>query len=86
MPDDSNGEVRFVIRGLEKFQILTEITILPFFRKLEFSRVLLMVSKDVEGYGRVCKGVKDVEAYGMWKSDQESSIVVLYILVHTRMS
>ena len=38
--DDSNGEVRFVIRDLEKFQILIEITILPFFRKLEFSRVL----------------------------------------------
>ena len=45
-----------------------------------------MVSKDVEGYGRVCKGVKDVEDYGMWMSDQESSLVVLYILVHTRMS
>ena len=36
--DDSNGEVRFVIRDLEKFQILTEITILPFFRKLGFSQ------------------------------------------------
>ena len=40
----------------------------------------------MEGYGRVCKGVKDVKDYGMWMSDQESSIVVLYILVHTRMS
>ena len=40
----------------------------------------------MEGYGRVCKGVKDVEDYGMSKSDLESSIVVLYILVHTRMS
>ena len=40
----------------------------------------------MEGYGRVCKGVKGVEDYGMWMSDQESSIVVLYILVHTRMS
>ena len=38
--DDSNGEIRFVIQDLEKFLILTEITILPFFRKLEFSRVL----------------------------------------------
>ena len=45
-----------------------------------------MMSKDVEGYGRVCKGVKDVEDYGMWMSDQESSIVVLHILVHTWMS
>ena len=42
--------------------------------------------KGMKGYGRVCKGVKDVEDYGMWKSDLESSIVVLYILVHTRMS
>ena len=33
---DSNGEVRFVIRDLEKFWIFTEITILPFFRKLDF--------------------------------------------------
>ena len=38
--DDFNGEVRFVIRDLEKFWIFTEITILPFLRKLEFSRVL----------------------------------------------
>ena len=38
--DDSNGEVHFVIRDLEKFRILTEITILPFFRKSKFSRVL----------------------------------------------
>ena len=38
--DDSNGEVRLVIQDLENFWILTEITILPFFRKLEFSRVL----------------------------------------------
>ena len=40
----------------------------------------------MEGYGRVYKGVKDVEDYGIWMSDQESSIVVLYILIHTRMS
>ena len=39
MRDDSNGEVRFVIRDLEKFQIFIEITILPFLRKLEFSGV-----------------------------------------------
>ena len=32
--------VRFVIQDLEKFQIFTKITILPLFRKLEFSRVL----------------------------------------------
>ena len=38
--DDSNIKVRFVIRDLEKFWILTEITVLPFFRKLEFSQVL----------------------------------------------
>ena len=29
--DDSNGEIRFVIRDLEEFWIFTEITILPFF-------------------------------------------------------
>ena len=40
LQDDSNSEVRFVIQDLEKFRILTEITILPFFRKLEFCRVL----------------------------------------------
>ena len=42
--DDSNGEIRFIIRDLEnKFRIfnlnynfLTKITILPFFQKLEF--------------------------------------------------
>ena len=42
--DDSNGAIRFVIRDLEnKFRIfnrnynfVTEITILPFFQKLEF--------------------------------------------------
>ena len=38
--DDPNGEIRFVIRDLEKFRVLTEITILPFFRNFEFSRVL----------------------------------------------
>ena len=42
--DDSNGEVRFIIRDLEKFRILTEITILPFFRKLDFSQVLQITS------------------------------------------
>ena len=38
MRDDSNGEVRFLIQDLEKFRILTEITLLPFFRKVEFSQ------------------------------------------------
>ena len=38
--DNFNGEVRFIIRDLEKFRIFTKITILPFLRKLEFSRVL----------------------------------------------
>ena len=38
--DNLNGEVRFVIRDLEKFRILIEITVLPVFRKLEFSQVL----------------------------------------------
>ena len=46
MRDDSNGEILFVIRDLEnKFHIfnrnnnfVTEITILPFFQKLEFLR------------------------------------------------
>ena len=46
--DDSNGEVSFVIRDLEKFRILTEITILPFFRKLDFFRVSQIVSKNVK--------------------------------------
>ena len=32
--DDSNGEVRFVIRDLEKIRILTEITILSFLREI----------------------------------------------------
>ena len=34
MRDDSNGEIHFVIRDLEKFWVLTKITILPFFRKI----------------------------------------------------
>ena len=38
--DDSNGEVHFVIQDLENFWILTEITVLLFFGKFEFSRVL----------------------------------------------
>ena len=38
--DDSNGEVHFLIRDLEKFRVLTKIIVLPFFRKLKFSRVL----------------------------------------------
>ena len=36
--DDSNGEVHFFIRDLEKVWIFTEITILPFLRKIGFSR------------------------------------------------
>ena len=36
MRDDSNGEIRFVIRYLEKIWIFTEITIFPFFIKLGF--------------------------------------------------
>ena len=39
--DNFNDEVRFVIRDLENFRFSTEITVLPFFRKIEFfSRVL----------------------------------------------
>ena len=42
--DDSNGEIRFVIRDLENklrifnqnYNFVIEITILPFFQKLEF--------------------------------------------------
>ena len=34
--DDSNGEVLFIIRDLEKFWILTKITILPFSENLNF--------------------------------------------------
>ena len=37
--DDSNGEICFVIRDLQKFWIFTEITILPFLRKLDFLEV-----------------------------------------------
>ena len=36
--DDFNGEVRFVIRDLEKFWIFTEMRILPLFEKIGFSR------------------------------------------------
>ena len=46
MRDDSNGEVRFVIRDLENFWVLTEITILPFFRKFEFSWVLQLAKRN----------------------------------------
>ena len=38
--------------------------------------------KDGEGYERMWKNVED---YGIWGSDLESSIVVLYILVYSRM-
>ena len=38
--------------------------------------------KNVEGYERMWK---NVEGYGIWGSDLESSIVVLYILVYSRM-
>ena len=38
--DDSNGEIHFVIQDLENFRVFTKMTILPFFRKLEFSWVL----------------------------------------------
>ena len=27
---------------------------------------------------------KDMEDYGMWESDLESSILILYVLVHSR--
>ena len=37
------GVIRFIIRDLEKIHIFTKMTILPFFQKLEFSRVLHMV-------------------------------------------
>ena len=37
--DDSNGEVRFIIRDLEKFRIFIEIAILSFLRKSGFSGV-----------------------------------------------
>ena len=36
--DDFNGEVHFIIRDLEYFRIFTEITILPIFEKIGFSR------------------------------------------------
>ena len=31
-----NGAIRFIIRDLENFRFSTEITVLPFFRKIEF--------------------------------------------------
>ena len=34
--DEFNGAIRFVIRDLENFRFSTEITVLPFFRKIEF--------------------------------------------------
>ena len=34
--DEFNGEVRFVIRDLENFLFSIKITVLPFFRKIEF--------------------------------------------------
>ena len=37
--------------------------------------------KDVKESERMWK---DVEDYGMWESDLESSIVILYIFVHSR--
>ena len=47
--DDSNGEVRLVIRDLEKFRIFTEITILPFLRKSEFFGVSHYVDNIIFG-------------------------------------
>ena len=45
--------VKSVIRDLKnKFQFFTEITILPFFQKLEFSRVLHGLSTDPREMGR----------------------------------
>ena len=37
--------------------------------------------KDVERYEKMWK---DVEDYEMWESDLRSSIIILYILVHSR--
>ena len=34
--DEFNCKVRFIIRDLENFQFSIEITVLPFFRKIEF--------------------------------------------------
>ena len=52
--DNSNGEICFVIRDLEKFQVFTEMTILPFFfRKLEFSRVLHRLCIDYRQLNKV---------------------------------
>ena len=33
--DEFNGEVRLVIQDLENFKFSTEITVLPFLRKIE---------------------------------------------------
>ena len=55
MRDGSNGEIRFIIRDLEKFWIFTEITILPFFRKMEFSRVSQIFFIE---FICICEGIK----------------------------
>ena len=36
--DDSNSEIRFIIRDLENFWIFTEIMIFTLFREIRFSR------------------------------------------------
>ena len=71
--DDSNGEVRFIIRDLKFFWILTEITISPFFIKLEFSLVLqiwpfllMYGSHDMRhtGFPQVDGGQRDPQGLG----------------------
>ena len=57
--DDSNDEVCFIIRDIEKFQILIEITILPIFQKIIFSRgftelvILVMLEWETTVYPRL---------------------------------
>ena len=57
--EDSNGEVYFIIRDIEKFWILTEMTILPIFQKFIFSLgftelvILVMLEWETTVYPRL---------------------------------
>ena len=48
MRDEFNGVVRFVIQDLENFRFSTLITVLPFFRKIEFFSGFIPPSREEE--------------------------------------
>ena len=68
MRDDSNGEIRFVVRDLEKFRILTEITI---FQKI---RIFSSLTTDIDIYLSVetipFEDNEDFEILEWWKKQQ----------------